>query len=113
MPPIGRDLENPSLTSGGQTVTLVNNLTRYFLNNFSRAFECRFSSSLALLVMKIACESVYFWQILSFSSAILRTQNFNKKIIKIIFMTLIPKGKKIYYPIFPEKHFVKYPPRMT
>ena len=28
-------------------------------------------------------------------------------------MTLIPKGKKIYYPIFPEKHFVIYPPRMT
>jgi len=42
LPPMGRDLKNPSLTSGGQTVTLVKKLTRYFRNNFSRAFECRF-----------------------------------------------------------------------
>jgi len=40
MPPIGRDLENPSLTSGGQTVTLVKKFTETLLHNFWWAFEC-------------------------------------------------------------------------
>jgi len=55
MPPIGRDQKKSSLTSGGQTVTLVKKLTTHLLIIFDELSNAVCPSSLALSVTKIAC----------------------------------------------------------
>jgi hypothetical protein len=61
----GRDLENHSLTSGGQTATLVKTLSNNVLIIFDELSNAVCPSSLALLVTKIAGKSVTVRPILS------------------------------------------------
>jgi len=70
-------------------------LLKHFFITFDELSNAVCPSSLALLAMKITGESACFWQFFCFWGAILRTHNLNQKFMKYIFMTLIPKPKKI------------------
>ena len=111
MPPIGRDLENPSLTSGGQTVTLVKKFTETLRHNFWWAFECRLSqlsSSIGYEDNRGKCLFLANFEFLKcdFADSKFEPQIHKKK----IFLWLsYPKAKKYTTPFF-RKNISSYIP---